>query len=242
MSDQSSSGAPMSGLPLSIPMERGLGGGALPDPLERLRAALASAAAGGESGGIGCHFWTNSQYGVPVDQLHLLGLVVPIKTRIPLCEEHGCALLETCPQRAIFAQKQPGRASLKFRLTEPGSRAAVEPHLVAEQLAEQPIPSLILAALAEAGGPLNWLTLYWRLLEPELSALAETGQRPIPPLSRPAVRFYLDLLVAVGLLVEDPAAGLVSLPDVSSVDSADLSPLSRSAGEGLGEGASRATT
>jgi hypothetical protein len=83
--------------------------------------------------------------------------------------------------------------------------------VLAQQVADQPLASQILALLTEAAGPTSWLTLYWRLLEPELVALEETGQRPTPPLSRPAVRLYLDLLIAAGLMIEDAEAGRVWL-------------------------------
>jgi hypothetical protein len=182
-----------------------------PDALERLRAALASA----EAAGVGCHFWSQPTLGVPVDQLEALGLVQTIKTRIPLCEDHGCAIIETCAERIRFAPGHPGRAGWKFRLTTSGREAIADPRLIAARLVEQPAPAQILKVLAEVEAPLGWLDLYWRLLAPELEALAETGQRPMPPLSRPAVRFFLDLLIATGLLTEDAGAGLVRLPRIS---------------------------
>lgn len=178
----------------------------------RLRAALVSADAGGDSGGIGCDFWTRPTLGVPVDELEALGLVKTIQTRVPLCEEHGCAVIATCPARVIFAEKQAGRAGRKFRLTALGIGIAGEPTRLADRLSEQPVAGRILAALAEAGGPLGWMELYWRLLEPELETLAETGHRPAPALSRAAVRFYLDLSIAAGLLLEDSVAQEVWLP------------------------------
>lgn len=192
------------------------GNPAVPDPegvgldaFSRLQAALSSALPGGHSGGVGCHYWTRPTLGVPVDQLEGLGLVRMIRQRIPTCEEHGCALLLTCKERAVFAERGPGIGRRKFRLTPLGSQAAIEPSILAEQIAEQPLARRILERLAGAAGPTSWLVLYWELLGPGLAELEETGQRPGAPLTRPAVRFHLDLLVAAGLLVEQPRLGLV---------------------------------
>jgi hypothetical protein len=186
-----------------------------PDKLDafgRLRAALASAVAGGASDGVGCHYWTRSTHGVPADQLEVLGLATLIKTRIPACETHGCLIIATCKERVTFAENLPGRSRRKFRLTPLGVQATAEPSVLAAQIAEQPLARQILDLLAEDDPPAGWLDLYWRLLEPELAALAETGLRPDPPLTRPAVRFYLDLLVSAGLVSEDAEAGTVWLP------------------------------
>jgi hypothetical protein len=185
-----------------------------PPPLDafgRLRAALASAQAGGTSDGIGCHFWTNRTHGVPAEQLEALGLVTLIKSSVPVCEQHGCAIIETCSERITFAEGLPGRSRRKFKLTLLGSQAIDQPSVLAEQVTRQPLASRILDLLAEPEPPQGWLDLYWRLLEPELADLEETGQRPSPPLSRSAVRLYLDLLVTAGLLTEDTDAGTIRL-------------------------------
>jgi hypothetical protein len=176
--------------------------------LERLRHALASA----EASGVGCHYWTQPTLGVPVDQLAAFGLVQTIKQRIPLCEDHACPIVETCAERAIFAEARPGRAGLKFRLTELGRQASADPALIVANLTQQPVPARILTLLTDAGQPMSSLDLYWRLLAPELETLAETGQRPTPPLSRPAARLFLDLLIAADLLVEDIQAGTLTVP------------------------------
>jgi hypothetical protein len=186
------------------------------DAFGRLRAALASAVSGGASGGVGCHFWTRPTLGVPADQLEVLGLVRIIRQRVPICEEHGCAIIATCKERIVFAERGPGIGRRKFRLTPLGAQAAAEPSVLAAQIAEQPLARRILDALVDAHGRTSWLELYWRLLQSELDALAETGLRPAPPLSRSAVRFYLDLLVAAGLLSEDADTGTVWLTPVVS--------------------------
>ena len=180
------------------------------DAFGRLRAALASALPGGHSGGVGCHYWTRPTLGVPADQLEALGLVRIIRQRVPACEEHGCALLLTCKERVVFAERGAGIGRRKFRLTPLGSQAAHDPAILAEQIAEQPLARRILDLLGGAAPPTSWLELYWRLLEPELAVLEETGQRQASPLSRPAVRFHLELLVAAGLIVERPELGQVT--------------------------------
>ena len=178
------------------------------DAFGRLRAALASA---GEGGGVGCHFWTRPTFGVPAAQLEALGLVKIIKTRVPICEAHGCAAIETCSERVSFVERKGGIGNWKFRLTVLGEQAVAQADVLARQVAAQPLADAILAALAGTGKntPTSWPALYWRLLEPELTLIEETGQRPSPPVSRSSVRLYLDLLIAAGLVQEDPAAGTV---------------------------------
>lgn len=180
------------------------------DAFGRLRAALVSAIDGG---GVGCHHWTRPMYGAPVAQLEVFGLVKVIKTRVPLCEQHGCPAIATCEERAAFAAKKGGIGNFKFRLTALGGQAISEWGVLARQVAAQPLAGAILAELvaSSASAPATWLDLYWRLLQPELTMIEETGQRPALPLSRIAVRLYLDLLIAAGLVAEDAAAGTVWL-------------------------------
>jgi hypothetical protein len=186
------------------------------DPLDafgRLKAARASARPGGPSGGVGCHYWTRPTLDVPADQLEALGLVRIIRSRVPVCEEHGCAIIATCNERTVFAERGPGIGRRKFRLTQLGTRAAAEPSVLAEQVAQQPLARRILEAVQEASEPTSWFELYWRLLQPELDVLETTGLRPTPPLSRSAVRFYLDLLVTAGLVAEEATSGVVWPPE-----------------------------
>ena len=172
------------------------------DGFERLRMVLERA----EAVGVGCHYWSLPEYGVPIEHLELLGLARPVRQRIPACEEHGCHLLDSWRHRAVFADQVPGRAGRKFRLTPLGVGTIDSTAELAERVAELPLARRILDVLSDAG-PLTGFALYWRLLEPELAELAETGQLPVPPPSRPAVRFYLDLLLAAGRVREDPRDG-----------------------------------
>lgn len=189
--------------------------GAALDAFGRLQAALASALEGGDFGGIGCHYWTRPALGVPVEQLEGLGLVRVIRTSVPRCEDHGCAIIDTCAERVTFAERKPGIGRRKFRLTALGAQAAADASILAERIAEQPLARQILDVLTEAAGPVSWPDLYWRLLQPELTELEATGQRLAAPLTRPAVRFYLDLLVTAGLVAEDAAAGTLWLPSTT---------------------------
>ena len=179
------------------------------DGFERLRMVLRRASAVG----VGCHYWCVPEYGVPVEHLEVLGLAKPIKTQVPKCEYPGCNLLDACRHRTMFADKAPGIAGRKFRLTPVGIGAAESTAELAAQIGERPLARRILDAVAAAPEPLTGFGLYWRLLEPELEELAATGEEPVPRLSRPAVRFYLDLLIAAGWLREDPADGLIRRVD-----------------------------
>ena len=173
------------------------------DGFERLRMVLRRASAVG----VGCHYWCVPEFGVPVEHLEVLGLAKPIKTQVPKCEDHGCHLLDACRHRTMFADKAPGIAGRKFRLTPAGIDAAESTAELAAQIRERPLARRILDAVAAAPEPLTGFALYWRLLEPELDEQAEMGQPPVPPLSRPAVRFYLDLLLAAGHVREDSVDG-----------------------------------
>lgn len=173
------------------------------DGFVRVRQALRRA----QASGVGCHYWSVPEYGAPIEHLELLGLAKTIKSRIPACEDHGCHLLESCRHRAIFAEAQAGRSGRKFQLTALGVETIESPSRLAERVAELPLARQILDLVRSAPEPLGPFTLYWRLLEPELEELAETGQLPTPKLTRASVRFYLDLLVEAGWLAEDGEAG-----------------------------------
>jgi hypothetical protein len=165
----------------------------------RLRLALKRA----NAVGVGCHYWSLAEYGAPVEQLELLGLAKSIKARVPTCEDHGCHLLETCRHRIVFAEARPGRSGRKFRLTPEGVAAIDSPAEIAARVAELPLARRILDMVAASPEPITGFDLYWRLLEPELDELARTGEPAVHKLTRPAVRFYLDLLIASGWLLED---------------------------------------
>jgi hypothetical protein len=173
------------------------------DGFVRVRQVLRRA----QASGVGCHYWSVPEYGTPVEHLELLGLAKTVKSRIPACEDHGCHLLESCRHRAVFAEARAGRSGRKFRLTALGVETIDSPAGLAERVAELPLARQILELVRSASEPLSAFTLYWRLLEPELEELAETGQIPTPKLTRASVRFYLDLLVEAGWLVEDREAG-----------------------------------
>ena len=177
--------------------------------VDRIRAALRRA----EAHGIGCDVWSVAEYGVSAEHLEALSVVVRIKQRIPTCEDHGCAWIETCEHRALFADGGPGRGGRKFKLTVLGERTVRDPEAVLASVQSLPLSDRIAEALGAVDGPLSPFDLYWRLCEPELAALAVDGMRPSPPITRRFVRFHLDLLTAVGLVAEDPAGGSVRLAE-----------------------------
>lgn len=177
------------------------------DSFERLHLVLRRASAVG----VGCQYWSAVEYGVPAAQLKELGLARLIGANVPTCEDHGCHLIDTCRHRVVFAEKRPGIANRKFRLTPEGVGAAESTAALAARLADVPLARRILDVLAEAGEgeTLSGFDLYWRLLPPELDDLIESGQATGRRVSRPAVRFYLDLLIATGWLREDPLEGTI---------------------------------
>jgi hypothetical protein len=179
---------------VSEPVEHVVGSG----PIERIAAALRRA----QGYGFGCDVWAASEYGLTVAQLVALEVVVPVKTKIPACEDHGCDWIAACAHRALFADRGPGRAGRKFTLTLRGERAVEDPDALLAWVESLPLSERIVQALATADGPLSPFELYWRLLEPQLATL-DAGEKPDDlPLTRPFVRFHLDLLLAVGLVRE----------------------------------------
>ncbi len=173
---------------------------AITNPVGRIRAALGRA----QAHGVGCDVWSAREYGLNAEHLEALGVVARIKTRVPTCEDHGCAWLDTCEQRPLFAAGGPGRGGRKFKLTILGERTVRDPDAVLASVESLPLSDRILGTLRAADEALSPFDLYWRLCEPELAALAGDGTRPSPPITRRFVRFHVDLLIAVGLVTEDP--------------------------------------
>jgi hypothetical protein len=169
----------------------------------RIHAVLSLA----DSHGVGCHYWSESEYGVPVAQLEALGLASTIGTGIPRCELHGCHIIETCAFRVIFAEARSGRAGRKFTVSERGLEVMLAPERLATAIDSYPLAQRIRSTLA--AGPLSWLELYWRLLEPDLAAIANGKHCPRP--TRREVRFCLDLMIAAGLVAEDEGVGSLRL-------------------------------
>jgi hypothetical protein len=170
---------------------------------ERIRAVLSLA----DSHGVGCHYWSEPEYGVPVAQLEALGLAKAINAGIPRCEFHGCHIIETCAFRINFAEARSGRAGRKFTVSKRGLEAMLASERLATCIDDHPLAQRIRSSLS--AGPLSWLELYWRVIEPDLAAIGEGGNPTIP--TRRDVRFCLDLLIAAGLVAEDEIEGSAQL-------------------------------
>jgi hypothetical protein len=155
---------------------------------------------------VGCEHWTLPDHDLPVVLLETLGLVRPIRQRIPRCSEHGCRYLGACTQQAVFEEGRDGRSGRKFRLTADGQAAVADRAHVAAAIAALPLAQSILAALAD--GERTVFELAWVLVEPALTGLA-AGEEPAVPPDRAYFRATLALLVEHGYVTIDAGSGLV---------------------------------
>lgn len=156
--------------------------------------------------GIGCHYRLRATCGLGIEPLEALGLVKPIRQRIPTCIEHACPLRDTCRFARLFAEGEAGRSGKKYRLTPLGAGALRDPIVLRQIEAatrDLPLARRILAALATAGGHLTTLTLNAALLDERLAALSATGEAGESAFERGELAGMLSLLDATGALGYD---------------------------------------
>ncbi len=169
--------------------------------MEPLRAALV-----GIGTGVGCHYRLRAEGGLTVELLDRLGLVRPIRQRIPTCDEHPCPLRAGCRFATLFNEERPGRSGRKFRLAPLGEAATRDDALLRQLMgaaAELPLPRRILAALAAAGGALTVFALDTALLGESLAALAAGGDSGEAGFNRGDLAASLTLLAALGAIAYD---------------------------------------
>ena len=166
-----------------------------------LRAALRAT-----DGGIGCHHRLRADLGLGVETLSALGLVKPIRQRIPTCDEHPCPHHGNCQFATIFAEGLSGRAGKKYRLSPLGEGALRDP-AIARQIdaaaRDLPLARRILAALRDATGGLTIFALNTILLDQSLAALAADGVLGETAFSRGELAGMLGLLEALGAIGRD---------------------------------------
>lgn len=157
-------------------------------------------------GGIGCHHRLRAEVGLGVETLAALGLVKPIRQRIPTCAEHRCPLRDDCQFAVIFAEGQTGRAEKKYRLSPLGEGALRDPTIarqIDDAARDLPLARRILAALREATAGLTIFALNTVLLEQSLVALAADGATGEATFGRGELAGQLTLLDALGAIVYD---------------------------------------
>lgn len=157
-------------------------------------------------GGIGCHHRLRAEVGLGVETLAALGLVKPIRQRIPTCAEHPCPLRDNCQFAVIFAEGQAGRAGKKYRLSPLGEGALRDPTIarqIDDAARDLPLARRILAALRETTGGLTIFALNTVLLEQSLVALATEGATGEATFGRGELAGQLTLLDALGAIVYD---------------------------------------
>ena len=161
--------------------------------------------------GIGCHHRLRAEVGLGVDLLAELGLVRPIRQRIPDCTEHACPLRDGCRHAITFAEARAGRSGKKYRLAPLGERALTDDAILA-QLAraarDLALARRVLAALAD--GPHSIFALNTILLDQSLAALASTGDFGDAAFERGGLAAILALLADLGAI--DHVGATVSLP------------------------------
>lgn len=148
--------------------------------------------------GIACRHYYEPRTGVHFDLLAKLGLVIPIKTRVPACDAHGCPLLGQCEHELDFApgatSRQP-KGNRKFRRAPQGAAVADDVALLEQLLAAHPLAELVADALQE--GRVSVFSLAQLLLERELAAL-DIGNAGEEVFRRREVGAYLRLLESLG--------------------------------------------
>lgn len=172
----------------------------------RLRAALAAT-----GDGVGCHYRLRAEVGLGTDLLAELGLVKPIRQRIPDCSEHACPLRDGCPHAALFAEARAGRSGKKYRLAPLGERALTDDRLlaqVADAARDGALARRILAAVAD--GPRSIFALNTALLDQALAALDRDGDFGEAAFDRGDLAATLSLLADLGAIDYDGAT--VALP------------------------------
>lgn len=171
-----------------------------------VRGTMLRAALRATGDGVGCHYRLRAEIGLGVETLAGLGLVKPIRQRIPDCDEHACPLRTECRFVSLFAEGRPGRSGKKYRLAPLGEQALTDDEALAQLagLAHQlPLARRILAALAADGGTLTIFALNTALLDESLAALASAGEFGEAVFSRGELAATLTLLAALDLIGSD---------------------------------------
>lgn len=171
-----------------------------------LRAALAAT-----GDGIGCHHRLRAEIGLGVDLLAELGLVRPIRQRIPDCTEHACPLRDGCRHAITFAEARAGRSGKKYRLAPLGERALTDDAILAQvalAARDLALSRRVLAALA--AGPCSIFALNTALLDQSLAALSSEGDFGDAAFDRGGLAAILALLADLGAI--DYVGATVRLP------------------------------
>jgi hypothetical protein len=183
-----------------------------------LRAALRAT-----DGGIGCHHRLRAELGLGVETLDALGLVKPIRQRIPTCDEHPCPHHGNCQFATIFTEGLAGRSGKKYRLTPLGEGALRDPAIarqIDEAARELPLARRILAALGEGPGGQTIFALNTILLEQSLAALAADGAPGDAAFSRGELAGMLGLLEALGAIGRAGERVTMPLAEAAPADTA----------------------
>lgn len=180
---------------------------------DTVTASLLRAALRATGDDIGCHFRLRAEVGLGVEILAELGLVRPIRQRIPDCTEHACPLREDCRHAIVFAEARAGRSGKKYRLAPLGERALTDDQilaLVANAALDGALARRVLAALAD--GPRSIFSLNTALLDQSLAALTRDGDFGDAAFDRGDLAATLALLANLGVIDYDGAT--VALPRV----------------------------
>lgn len=140
-------------------------------------------------GEIGCRHLARQRDHLDAGLLVSLGLVKPIMSRVPRCEEHGCPLIATCEFVPDFEPGAGGnKAGVKYRPTADGLAATTDPGVIDRATRALPAVETVLALLA--GPPATIFELNTRLRD------EWAGPAALP--DRPELGQIIDLLIELG--------------------------------------------
>jgi hypothetical protein len=191
---------------LHFPANERIERGGMSSTGDLLRAALQAT-----GDGIGCHYRLRAEAGLGVEVLAELGLVRPIRQRIPDCSEHACPLRDECRHAVVFAEARAGRSGKKYRLLPLGERALTDDHIlaqVADAARDGALARRVLAALAD--GPRSVFAINSILLDQSLAALARDGDFGDTAFDRGDLAATLALLANLGTIKYDGATAALT--------------------------------
>ncbi|WP_038037729.1 hypothetical protein [Thermorudis peleae] len=154
------------------------------------------------------HYWEPQQ--VSLLLLMRLGLLSPIRQRIPSCSAHHCPRCGQCAYQADFERDETGnfqrdgvsRGYRKFKLSDNGKRFLAQRLKLERLVRDHPLFPLIASVFRQSGGQqASTLALAEAVLNAALAwSSSANGRTEPPPYTRFELGAYLQVLEDLGWL------------------------------------------